>query len=163
MNAIDWFVVIAVAISALHGAFRGLIKETVATLAWLLGLFLAWHFGRFLEPQLGGLLSATLVRIWTARSIVVLVVLCLGAVIGTIIAHHVKPELPLGMDSMLGIGIGAVRGVMVLGVFVVLGQLLHLDEERWWRKSALLPYGEVVANGVRSLVGEEPVRRRRIV
>jgi hypothetical protein len=39
-------------------------------------------------------------------------------------------------------------------VFVILGQLLRLSGESWWRHSLLIPYGESVANGLRSLVGE---------
>ncbi|MBV8444636.1 MAG: hypothetical protein JOZ92_01835 [Candidatus Dormibacteraeota bacterium] len=43
---------------------------------------------------------------------------------------------------------------MLLGVFVILGQLLELQDERWWRQSILIPYGESIANGLRVLVGE---------
>ena len=50
---------------------------------------------------------------------------------------------------------------MLLGVFVILGQLLRLQGERWWRQSLLIPYGESIANGLRALVGEERVRPRR--
>lgn len=164
MNTIDWFVLIAVGVSALHGAFRGCIKETTHVLAWLLGLFAAWHFGRFLEPALGGYLAANAIRVWAARAIVVAGVLAAGAVAGTVVSHHLKPELPEGMDGILGVGIGALRGVMVLGVLVLLGQLLRLDGEAWWQKSKLLPYGEAVANGVRVLVGEEQLpHHRRLV
>jgi len=42
---------------------------------------------------------------------------------------------------------------------VILGQLLRLQGEHWWRGSLLIPYGESMANGLRTLVGEERVRR----
>jgi len=41
------------------------------------------------------------------------------------------------------------------GVFVILGQLLRLDSERWWQKSKLMPYGVGVANGLRAVIGEQ--------
>ena len=41
---------------------------------------------------------------------------------------------------------------------MILGQLVRLDGERWWRDSRLLPYGESVANGLRFIVGEPRVR-----
>jgi hypothetical protein len=47
---------------------------------------------------------------------------------------------------------------VLLGVFVILGQLLRLDGERWWTRSVLIPYGESVANGLRAIIGEERVR-----
>ena len=48
-----------------------------------------------------------------------------------------------------------------LGVLVMLGQLLRLDGESWWRKSLLVPYGEAVADVLRAVVGEELEERRR--
>ena len=36
---------------------------------------------------------------------------------------------------------------------------LGLQGEHWWRGSLLIPYGESMANGLRTLVGEERVRR----
>jgi len=64
-----------------------------------------------------------------------------------------------GMDRLLGFAFGLLRGLVLLGVFVILGQLLRLQEEQWWRHSMLIPYGESMANGLRMLVGEERVRR----
>ena len=62
------------------------------------------------------------------------------------------------VDRFLGLIFGLLRGVVLLGVFVILGQLLRLDGEHWWTRSLLIPYGESVANGLRTLVGEQRVR-----
>ena len=72
---------------------------------------------------------------------------------------HVCPKCSHHMDRFLGLVFGLLRGVVLLGVFVILGQLLRLDGEKWWTRSLLIPYGESVANGLRGLVGEERVRR----
>ena len=50
------------------------------------------------------------------------------------------------------------RGLVLIGVFVILGQLLQLDGEPGGATRMLVPYGESVANGLRSLVGEAHVR-----
>jgi hypothetical protein len=44
---------------------------------------------------------------------------------------------------------------------VILGQLLQLPAEGWWRHSLMIPYGESIANGLRSLVGETHVAHTR--
>ena len=59
-----------------------------------------------------------------------------------------------GVGGLLHL-LGLVRGAIVLGVLVILCQLLHLDGERWWHESLLIPYVERVANGLRTLVGEQ--------
>src|SRR5260370_23085082 len=74
------------------------------------------------------------------------------------LTHFVRLSIFSGMDRFLGLVFGLLRGVVLLGVFVILGQLLRLEGEKWWTRSLLIPYGESVANGLRALVGEQRVR-----
>jgi membrane protein required for colicin V production len=111
-----------------------------------------------IEPHLGGLLAASYVRPWAARAIIVALILLCGAALGAIISHYVRLSIFSGMDRLLGFLFGASRGVVLIGVFVILGQLLKLDGEVWWRHSMLIHYGDSVANGLRVLVGAGPVR-----
>jgi membrane protein required for colicin V production len=158
MNVTDYLVIAAVIISAIVGAMRGFLREAVALATWLLALFIAWHFSDLIEPHLGGLLSGSYVKPWAARVIIVVLILLVGAAIGAVISHFVRLSIFSGMDRFLGLVFGLLRGVVLLGVFVILGQLLRLDGEKWWTRSLLIPYGESVANGLRSLVGEARVR-----
>jgi membrane protein required for colicin V production len=158
MNFTDYLVIAAVLISAVVGAMRGFLREAVALVAWLLALFIAWHFADLVEPHLGGLLAGSSVKPWAARVIIVLLILLLGAGLGALLSHFVRLSIFSGMDRFLGLIFGLLRGVVLLGVFVILGQLLRLDGEHWWNRSLLIPYGESVANGLRALVGEQRVR-----
>jgi membrane protein required for colicin V production len=158
MNATDYVVIAAIIISAIVGAARGFLREAIAVGAWLIALFLAWHFSDLIAPHLGGLMSDSEVRPWAARIIVLVLVLLLGAGIGATAGHFVRLSIFSGMDRLLGFAFGLLRGFVLLGVFVILGQLLRLQGEHWWRQSLLIPYGESIANGLRTLVGEEHVR-----
>jgi membrane protein required for colicin V production len=157
MNATDYVVIATVVISALVGAMRGFLREVVALVAWLFALFIAWHFADLVEPHLGGLLAGSAVKPWAARVILVVLILLLGAAIGALLSHFVRLSIFSGMDRFLGLVFGLLRGMVLLGVFVILGQLLRLGDEHWWTRSLLIPYGESVANGLRTLVGEKPV------
>ncbi len=159
MNTTDYLVIAGFVISAIVGAVRGFLREVVALVTWLVALFAAWHFSDLIAPHLGGLLAGSSVRIWAARAIVVILVLLLGAGIGAALDHFVRLSIFSGMDRFLGLLFGAVRGVVLFGVLVILGQLLRLEDERWWRHSLLVPYGESIANGLRNLVGEPTVHR----
>jgi membrane protein required for colicin V production len=161
MNATDYLVIAAIIISAIIGALRGFLREAVALGAWLIALFFAWHFSDLIEPHLGGLLSDSTVRPWAARVIIVALVLLLGAGIGGALGHFVRLSIFSGMDRLLGLLFGLLRGFVLLGVFVILGQLLRLQDEHWWRSSLLIPYGESIANGLRTLVGEGHVPHAR--
>ena len=160
MNVTDYLVIAAVLVSAVVGSMRGFLREAVALVTWLLALFVAWHFADLIEPHLGGLLAGSYVKPWAARAIIVILILLLGAAVGALLNHFVRLSIFSGMDRFLGFVFGLLRGAVLLGVFVILGQLLRLDDERWWTRSLLIPYGESVANSLRALVGEERVKLR---
>lgn len=158
MNIADYLVIAVVVLSAIVGAVRGFLREAIALCIWIVALFVAWHFSDMIEPHLGGLLASGHVRPWAARVIIVALILLFGAALGAIVSHYIRLSIFSGMDRFLGFLFGAARGVVLIGVFVILGQLLRLDGEVWWRHSMLIHYGDSVANGLRVLVGAGPVR-----
>ena len=154
MTTPDYIIIAAILISALIGAARGLLREGIALVTWIIALILAWHFSDLVEPHLGGLLSAAAVKVWVARLIVLGTALLIGALIGAVVTQFVRLSIFSGMDRLMGFAFGGLRGLLLLGIFVMLGQLLRLDRDHWWSESHLIPVGESIANGVRFLVGE---------
>ncbi len=158
MNTTDYLVIAAVIISAVVGSIRGFLREAIALVTWIVALFVAWHFSDTVAPHLGGLLAGSPVATWAARVIIVALLLLLGAGIGVTLAHFVRLSIFSGMDRFLGFVFGLFRGMVMLGVFVILAQVLRLDGERWWRQSVLMPYGESIANGLRAVIGDDHPR-----
>ncbi len=161
MNTADYVVLAIIVLSAVIGVARGFLREVISLVTWIAAVVAAWVFGDSLEPHLGGLLADPDIRPWAARAIIFLLVLLIGAAIGVVVVHFVRLSIFSGMDRFLGFVFSLLRGVVVLGILVMLGQLLRLDGERWWRKSLLVPYGESVADVLRAVVGEELKDRSR--
>lgn len=156
MKSADYWVIAIVLLFTIIGIMRGFLRELVAVITWLLALFVAWHFSAWLiGPHLGGLLADEQVRPWAARAILLILVLFIGSVAGLLIGHFVRLSLFSATDRFLGFAFGFIHAAIVLGVMVIICQLLHLDSERWWQESLLVPYVERVANGLRTLVGED--------
>ena len=155
MNFADYLVILAVILSAVIGAVRGFLREAIALATLVLAIFLAWSFADALAPHLGGLLTNEPVSTWAARVIIFFIVMLIGAVVAAILSYFIRLSLFSGMDRFFGFMFGLMRGVILLGVFVILAQLLRLDGEKWWQGSKLMPYGESVANGLRAIVGEQ--------
>jgi len=130
MNITDYFVIAALVISAVVGSMRGFLREAISVVTWIIALFIAWHFSDLVAPHLGGLLAGSPVRTWAARVIIVALLLLLGAGIGAIVGHFVRLSIFSGMDRFLGFVFGTFRGLVMLGVFVMLAQLLRLKGKR---------------------------------
>ena len=110
-------------ISGAVGVFRGFIRESIALLAWLVGLWVAWHFAYLVNPWLGGALAEPGVREWTGRGIVLLLVLLAGSLVGSVVSHHARRAVGLAaMDRLLGAVFGLVRGAVIIGLIVLAGR-----------------------------------------
>ncbi len=153
MTTVDYLLAGAVLLSMLFGAVRGFLRESVALLGWLVGLWLAWRYSGMVEPYVGGLLSGTLLQVWIARIIVLLAVVMVGWLLGSLLSYLVQRSgLTLGVDRMLGAVFGLVRGAVIVGFAVMLGQAAEMQREYWWRDSRLLPAGEEMAGVLRGYV-----------
>jgi membrane protein required for colicin V production len=154
MIAVDYIILAILVISAVMGLIRGLLRESVAVITWVLAIVLAWNFASSLEPYLGGVLSGSPLRIWAARTIIFVGVLLLGGAVAVVLGHYVRVSMFAGMDKFLGFVFGLVRGVVIVGAFTIAVQALRMDEDPSWKRAKLLPYAIGVADALRGLVGE---------
>jgi len=153
MTPVDYIIVAAVLISVLFGAVRGFLRESVALLGWLVGLWLAWRYAFVVEPFLGGSLAGTELQGWAARGIVLIAVVITSWLVGGLLSYLVQRSgLTLGVDRFLGGVFGLVRGAVIVGFAVMLGQAAGLQAEKWWRGSLLMPVGVEMAGVLRGYV-----------
>jgi membrane protein required for colicin V production len=155
LSEIDILIVIILLISILVGAMRGIVRELIALVFWIAAIWSAWAFGSLIEPYLGGLLNGPQVRVWVARLIIFFVVLCIGALVGFIMALLTRHSGLGWVDRLLGMMFGFVRGMVLLGVLAICGELLQLQQESWWHRSVLIPHCVTVGDWLRGLVGEK--------
>jgi membrane protein required for colicin V production len=133
---------------------RGLLREMISLLTWVLAVLLAWRFAGVLAPHLGGALSGAAVRPWAARTLIFLAVLVIGTTVGAIMNHFVRLSIFSGLDRLLGLVFGALRAGVAFGLAAVACQAVHIDDEAWYRQSMLMPYAVRVGNLLRTLGGD---------
>ena len=147
MTGIDYAFVLVMLASLLAGVLRGFIREAISLVSWLVGLWVAWHYAYVLSPYLGGVLATPGLREWVARILLLVGLLLLGSAIGALVGYLVRTAAGLAAtDRLLGLLFGACRALVVIGVFVMIGRGLDLQQEPWWTGSRLMPYAEHAAN-----------------
>lgn len=153
MTTVDYILIATVLVSMLFGAIRGFLRESVALLGWLVGLWLAWRYAPLLQPFLGGSLADTELQIWVARIILLLGSVLAAWVVGSLLGYLVQRSgLTLGVDRILGAVFGLVRGAVMVGFAVMLAQAAHMEDEPWWKGSKLIPVGVEMASVLRGYV-----------
>lgn len=149
MISVDYLIVGILLISMIVGFFRGFFPELISIAAWFVAMFAAWNFSGLVEPYLQGKLGSVVIELWAARLIVFVVTLIIGGLIGQLVSLIIDKSGLSGTDRMLGLVFGLVRGGVILGVLVILGQLMGFTKEPWWPESKLIPVAERVASTLR--------------
>jgi membrane protein required for colicin V production len=162
MVTLDYIILAIVLISAITGLIQGFLREACSLVTWVLGVWLAWKLGPMVAPHLGGALRVEPYGLWAGRAIVFVAVLVIGAIIGATVNHFVRLSMFSGLDRFLGLVLGVARGVVIVGVVIILAQAVRMDGEAWWKKSRLVPLAEPVAGALRAIVGDrlKPVADR---
>jgi membrane protein required for colicin V production len=150
MNGADYLILGVLAFSMLLGLFRGFVRESIALLAWLGGLWLAWRYAPLLEPLFRGPLDRP-ASTWAARAVIVLAVLIVGWLLAALLGYLLRHSaLSVMVDRLLGMLFGVVRAAVVVAVFVLIAQLGDLQQTRWWKNSRLLPYAVECAGWIQA-------------
>ena len=139
MNAFDWSVLALVILSMLFAFYRGVTRELIALVAWVLGFVAAVA----LTPLLGGMLpeigSNPVLRYLLAFIAIFIGCLVLGALIAWPLATVIH-KAGLGfVDRFLGAVFGAARGAVLVMSFVLVAGLTTLPRLDWWQNAALAP------------------------
>jgi len=155
LTAVDVFILVVLLGSTVIGALRGFIREAVSVVFWILAIWGAWQFGPVIEPHLGGLLADPRIAPWVGRLVILVLILLVGWVAGMLLGYFTR-SMGLGpLDRAIGVLFGVVRGMVLVGLIVIGGELLHMNQEDWWSQSKLIPYGEAVGDWLRAMVGEK--------
>ena len=158
MNSLDWMLLAPLLVSGLLGVWRGVVREVMSVLAWVIGVVLAGRFAADLAlwlPLSGDLLPHAVA--W--------VLLLLGVLIAAgLLARLLKQLLSvagLGLaDRLLGGGFGLVRGTMVLMLLVLVIGLTPFKKYPIWTSSQVVPLVQLLLEFVKPVL---PVPLERLV
>ncbi|WP_295885484.1 CvpA family protein [uncultured Thiohalocapsa sp.] len=156
---VDYAIIGIIALSAIIGLARGLIREVLALGVWIAALLAAWFFYRPVAEQLTPWLETPSLRMGLAVVLIVLGVLIAGAIVGWVLSLLVEKTGLTGTDRLLGMVFGAGRGAVVVALLVFLASLTPVVEDPWWSQSELLPRFQLLADAMLDLIPPEVTQR----
>ncbi len=153
MTGFDWIVVAVVALSALLGLLRGIIKEVIALAAWIVGLVAAILFTERTGDLLPEMLGVSYARYVVAFVAILVGVLVLGALVAWVLRSGIKAVGLSFLDRGLGVGFGIGRGIVIVLAFMLIVGATGLAQRDWWQNSLLAPW---LVEGALALKGHLP-------
>jgi membrane protein required for colicin V production len=139
MTSFDWIVLFVVALSTLLAFFRGVVRELIALIAWVLGVVGALAFTPVLGAMLPDFGGHPSLRYVVAFALIVIAALLAGALVAWPLSAAIRAAGLGFVDRFLGSIFGVARGIVLMLAFVLIAGLTSLPRSDWWRRSAFVP------------------------
>ena len=140
-------------------------KEALALVVLLLAIWLAWRFSPQVEPFLGDWVVAPDLKVWAARGLVFLLLMLVGTLLAWLARGLVRGAGLSIADRFLGLFFGFIRGIVLVGLTVVILELAGLDQGLWWQDAKFRAYSEGVAGYILDFaaLGSRIVQEQKII
>ena len=162
MSAFDYILLAVLAVSALVGVLRGLIREALSLVIWVAALWCAARFGGYAARLFTTALADPLWQLWAGRLALFVGVLFAGSVIAWLVGYFVRRSVITGTDRVLGMLFGVARGVVLAGILVLALEVGGFTAEPWWQQSKLLPYAAAVGAKLQDTAREQLAKQQGV-
>ncbi|NNG22403.1 CvpA family protein [Telluria aromaticivorans] len=149
MTIFDYLVLFVLISSVIISTLRGLVKEILSLLGWVVAFVVANMYGAKLAPMLPDLVPGE-----TARLIAAFVILFLGVrilmgllslAIGALITASGLSLADRGLGGLFGLG----RGIVIVLAAVILCGMTSIPQQDFWKNALLSPMAETGARTVK--------------
>lgn len=156
-SSIDILILVLIGVSVAISVIRGFFKEAVSLATWLGAVLITLMF----TSRFASLLPRDTIESPQARyAISALILFFSSMILGGLINYLFQKVLTASergrLDTWLGVGFGALRGVVIVTLLVLLAHLIPaFKQETWWRQSAFIPPVQKAAQFIHAQLPKE--------
>ena len=139
MSATDWVLLAIVVVSALFGVMRGFVGVAASLVAWVLAGWAAFHFGSGVALMLARDGDPSAGQLFGGYALSFVAGLLVVGLVGWLVRQAVNSVGLSGLDRVLGLALGTVRGTFVASALVLMLGLTSLPQDPAWQRSLVVP------------------------
>ncbi len=132
MTIFDYIVLTILGLSILIGVMRGLLREVLSIAGWAAAFLVAKFYTAQLSPLLPQAISSDSLRYMAAFIVLFLSTLIITSLLAIALSQVFKATGFGWIDRIFGAVFGVARGLMIVGVFVMLSGLTELPKKSSW-------------------------------
>ena len=132
MTIFDYIVLIILGLSVLIGVMRGLLREVLSIAGWVAAFLVAKFYTAQLSPLLPQAISADSLRYMAAFIVLFLSTLIITSLLAMALSQVFKATGLGWIDRIFGAVFGVARGLMIVGMFVMLSGLTDFPKSSSW-------------------------------
>ena len=151
MNWVDASILIVTGLSFTFGIWRGLVKEVLSLVTWLLALLVARSYSEVVAETLFNSFDNLTMRYVTAFALIFIGVMMLGTFVNFLMSKLLIFTGLRFVDRILGGLFGIARGVLIVVVGLFFSSFF-LSQGEYWQNSKFIPYGQTMIEMSRSFI-----------
>lgn len=152
MTWLDYAVLGVFTVSLVLGAWRGLVREVISILGWVIAFLAANLLAGPLGPAMPQVIPTPELRVAAAFVAVFIGSLVVTSLAGLLLSKVIKAVGLGGVDRLLGAAFGAARGLLILLAGAVLAGLTSAPGQAFWRDSVSGPLLAQAALAIKPLL-----------
>lgn len=149
MTIFDYLVLFVLIASVVISTMRGLVKEILSLVSWVVAFVVANAYGATLAPMLPDVIPGDMVRLMVAFVALFLGVRILMGILTLAVDALVKAGGLTLADRGLGGLFGLARGLVIVLAAVILCGMTSIPQQPFWKDALLSPLAETGARTVR--------------
>ena len=161
MTWLDYAVIGVFAVSLVLGAWRGLVREVVSILGWVIAFLAANLLAGPLGPAMPDFIPTPELRLAAAYVAIFVASLIVTSLLGLLLSKVISAVGLGGIDRLLGMVFGAARGLLILLAAALLAGLTSVPRQPYWRDSTSGPLLAQAAGILKPLLPQTLVERLR--
>lgn len=148
MTLFDYLVLFVLAASVVISTMRGLVREILSLLSWVVAFVVANMYGAQLAPMLPAMIPGDALRLMVAFAALFLGVRILMGLLSMAIGALIAASGLSLADRGLGGLFGLARGIVIVLFGVILCGMTSIPQQDFWKHALLSPMAET---GVRTV------------
>lgn len=158
MTIFDYLVLFVLVCSVVISTLRGLVKEILSLLSWIVSFMVANAYGqdlaRLLPNMISGGVTSLIVAFITLFIGVRLLMMLLSMAIDAAIKASGLTLADRGLGGLFGLG----RGLVIVLAAVLVCGMTAIPKQRFWKEAVLSPLAETAARTVKPFLPGEFAR-----
>ncbi len=155
LTALDWAIVIVLAISTLISLWRGFVREALSLLGWVVAFIVANLFVDRLALEMAGVIANSTGRYIAAYALLFVATLVVFTVLVKVAGSLVRAAGLSVLDRLLGTVFGFARGAIIILVLAwVLKNLAPAQYAQLVHQSQLMPQIAMLADWVQAVFAQ---------
>ena len=152
LTAVDWVIVVVLAVSTLLSLWRGFVREALSLAGWVAAFLIANLFVDQMASMLAGTIDNITGRYVASYAILFVATLIIATFVTYLAGQSMWATGLTVLDRLLGTVFGFARGVIIILVVVfVLRQLVSPPDLLWLDQSVLMPHVDMLGQWARGL------------